>query len=286
MVERLHKNRYKTSNNEIYKYKIYCQSKFNSDDPDTKNWLQLISLIPHISTGYKIYNDLLENRDFIVVKIGSHGMIKEYDIGLTLETLRLPTYMKFDYLFDCFNCLHDFRGLNSETKSLCKKTGTPINVIVMPYINGWSIDKFKWQYEDLDIIKNISKHIVLSLLLASIRINFVHNDLHRGNILLERTTCKVVSYGEFGDLEIKGYLPIITDYNLSFIADSLSDKRKELVYKDISLGISIIFNSSDINIDYIQFGVLLNLLVTLKEVTKEISDRICQSIDELNVFRT
>ena len=80
---------YRTSphnNNNSFKYKLDCGVKINPEDPDTKSWLELQSIIDHSDPEYKIFTGLLEKHKKIVVKIGSKSLEKEYIVNSTYMT--------------------------------------------------------------------------------------------------------------------------------------------------------------------------------------------------------
>jgi serine/threonine protein kinase len=191
----------RNNNNNSFKYKLDCQAQIDPENPDTKEWLILLEQIKHNSSDYKLFIGLLEKYKKIVIKIGTSSLDKEFQIGLLLETLKLPTFLSYHCIF---SCLDNFKELNI-TKSLCKKKGEKINILVMPYISEGQIDKFNWNREHFSLLKNVLYHITLTVLYSSLKTGFIHRDLHLGNIMIKKTRKQTINYNEFGKISNKTY---------------------------------------------------------------------------------
>jgi hypothetical protein len=268
------------NSNNSFKYKISCQEKINPDNPDTRDWLELLSKLEHDSPTVKLYKGLLEKSKSVVAKVGRVSLQHEFEIGSRLINLHIPSFLGFH----CnFQCLDDFNTLNTASKFLCKERGEAVNVLLMPYVDGQRIDEHRWTREQFPLLKNILKHVVLSLLYASLKIQFIHGDLHLGNVMIKKTSRKKISYGEFGDLECMGFIPVIMDYDRSSIGSGF-----EGVYKDIKRFISLSENYLDIQLDPLQVGQLSRMLLTIHYEKKEVLLRykdICSQIDQLEILR-
>ena len=201
-----------------YKYVINCQQKVSGDDPDTRDWLELSSQFDHTSDEFKIFQAILEKRRKVVVKVGTRDKLeKEHRFEQMLRRLALPTFVEF---FCSFHCLENFAAIAVEkSKSLCKKEGDNVGVIVMPLYEHGRIDKQYWTRENIGLYKSLLKHVICSLLCAYERLSFVHGDTHFGNILVKRTRRRTVSYGHI-ELETHGWLPVIMDFDRSRIDQS------------------------------------------------------------------
>ena len=264
------KNKDRTSK----KFKIDCQERVT---PLTNEWLELTRMFPHDSEDYKIYAGLLDTRTHIVAKIGPKKLDEEYSVSLTLEELGLPTFMAFNCIF---NCVDNFSNMNTMTKEICKKTGDSITVIIMPHLNEGRIDQWSWKRENFDVLKNVLKHICMSLLYAAHTLGYAHKDLHLGNILLKKTKKKQISYGEFGNLEVFGILPVIMDYE-----DSVFNMRnKRAIYEDIRRSINLM---GDQNVQYrtdtIRY-ILTGLFDTNAEINNDTCTMLCKEIDTLQIM--
>lgn len=235
-VNRLYpsQNRINT-NHAITKYRLSCQEKINHTK-DTKDWLELLEKIDHTSMEYKLFIGLLEKKHSIVVKIGPASLEVEYTIAKQLEKMHIPTFIEY---YCMFHCLENLNRLTVGSKYLCKDSGNDVTILVMPNINLGTIDKYPWDRHTFNVLKNIIKHVIGTLLYTYNKIGFIHKDLHLGNILLKKTTRKEISYGEFGTLECIGYIPIIMDYDKSLIQNN----TYYMVYDDLRLMISNIHGS-------------------------------------------
>lgn len=271
MASRLNKNRINSNNSNTFKYSINC--KDNQDD--TSEWLKIVSKLNTKPSDYKIFEGLLEKKKKIVAKIGSDKLEEEYAISKKLDVIDLPTFLK---PYCLFHCLDDIKSLNENTRTICKKSGSNIiYVIIMPFYTLGEIDKYKWNKDNFEIFKNVLKHTLLSLSYAHKEIGFIHCDLHLGNILLQKTSRKEISYGEFGSLECMGFLPVIMDYDKSII----NKDNYSLVYYDINryIGLCSVELSVKFN-DYNIKNKLSQYISKNSEITKKITDNLLDNIDK------
>lgn len=266
------------NNNNSFKYKLDCNARLNPEHPDTIEWLELLELINHNSPDYKIFIGLLNKVNNIVIKVGSLKLENEYKIGSLLSTINLATFLEYHCIFQC---LDDIKLINSRTKSLCKTNGNNIYVLVMPYVKEGQIDKWKWNRNNFNTLKNILKHIIMSLLYSHIQIGFIHRDLHLGNILLKKTKKKNISYGDLGTLEIIGDLiPIIMDYDRS----TISSNQPKLVYNDIKRVLSLISTEINCNINVMKIiSVLMKFISDREPISLSVCNILCKNIDELEI---
>ena len=291
----------KHNDNNSFKYKLDCQTLIdnhkktntNTDtNPDTQNWLHLVKQIEHDSPDYTLYNALLEKHKQIVVKIGPPKLENEYEIGKLLDTLKIPTFLGYICMFSCLDDFFTFKGkteeekafLNSKRTSLCKKDGEQINILVMPYINNGTIDKYKWTKQNFDTLKNVIKHIVITILYSALTIGFIHTDAHLGNIMIQKTNRKIIKYGDFYELEIiGGIMPIIMDYDKAQIQGE--SVNLVLVYNDIRK----LFNLLDAELK-IKFNIskILDLIWTLTNkhisITTDLCNKLLYKIDSLEIY--
>jgi len=283
----------KHNNNNSIKYKLDCQTIIDkSENVDTKEWLNLEKQIEHDSEDYILYNALLEKNKQIVVKIGPEKLKYEYEIGKLLDTLKIPTFLEYICIFNCLDDFYKMKGkskdekkfINSKRSFLCKKEGGIINVLVMPYINSGSIDKYNWTKDNFIILKNIIKHIVISILYSALKIGFIHTDAHLGNIMIQKTKRKTINYGDFYNLEVIGsIIPVIMDYDRALIQEEYIDLT--LVYNDIRKVFSLLDTELKIKFNISKLLDLLRLLTINKtKITKEICDNILLEIDKLEIY--
>ena len=258
------------------KLKINCQNRVGSN-PETKDWLELTSKFDHSSSDFKIYTGLLDKRNNIVAKIGQQKLDDEFEVSKQLEELKLPTFIEFNCIF---KCLDDFSNMNNTTKEVCKKRGESITVIIMPYLTEGRIDFWNWDRTNFDIMKNVMKHVFLSLFYAKHRLGFIHFDHHLGNILLKQTTKTEISYGELNSLKVLGILPVIMDFEKShFVKD-----HDNFVYEDLITFISLMSNSCNVKFDSISIIKLLESLINNKaKIDIVVCNNICKLIDKLEI---
>ena len=284
----------KHNDNNSFKYKLDCQTLIDNHKntgPDTENWLHLVKQIEHDSPDYILYNALLEKHKQIVVKIGPPKLENEYEIGKLLDTLKIPTFLGYICMFSCLDDFYTFTGkskkekayLNSKRTSLCKTDGEIINILVMPYINSGTIDKYTWTKHNFDTLKNVIKHIVITILYSALTIGFIHTDAHLGNIMIQKTNRKIIKYGDFYELEIiGGIIPIIMDYDKAQIQGE--PVNLVLVYNDIRK----LFNLLDAELK-IKFNIskILDLIWTLTNkhisITTDLCNKLLYKIDSLEI---
>lgn len=292
-------NRTPHNDEDSYKYELNCQSKIDNikqhnKSPETIDWLELEKQIPHDSEDYTLFIALLEKRKHIVVKIGPQQLIGEYNIGKILEErVNLPTFLKFYCIFHCIDDFHTLKGkkqdeksyINSKRKSLCKKHGEKINILVMPYITGDLIYKRIWKREDFNIFKNIMIHIITSMLYAYSKIGFMHGDLHLGNVILQHTKRKSISYNDdffdFGEVKVIGnIMPIIMDYGMS----NIEMKTPEYVYNDLIRIITLMCSESNLvcnSINIVSF--IKNYKSKNVQITPKTCNDICTKVNEIEI---
>lgn len=255
------------------KIKIDCKNRIASN-PETKDWLELLSKFKHDSANVKVYKALLDKSKNIVAKIGKYDFKKEYDIAKILETLKMPTFITVNCIF---SCLDNFSELKNNAQTVCQKEGEPVSIIIMPYISEGRIDLWKWERSNFDLMKNVIKHIFLSLFYAKQKVGFIHGDLHLGNVLLKKSNRKEISYGDYDTLEVSNILPVIMDFDKS----TLVEKYDRFLYMDLSKFISLMSNSCNVKIN---FNKLLDELSYLENeeipISKVICHNLCNIIDK------
>ena len=275
MAQRLYQTHNSKNQNNTFKYRINCQERVNSES-DTSDWLQILSKIEHDSPGYKLFKGLLEKKNPIVVKIGPPILQKEFEYGDLLEELGLPTFIRF---YCIFNCLDNFNSITNSTKSLCKKEGYKITVLVMPNIKLGSIGSYPWTRENFPMLKNIVKHCILSLFYAYEKLHFLHRDFHLGNILLKKTQRTEITYGDIS-LETFGYIPVIMDFDKSILQEGVP-----FVYDDIIHFIGLLHSSMpDIRLDsYTIVQTLTKFIKTNTPITHIIISQLLNEIDNFTI---
>lgn len=270
MASRLYPNRtsQKTTRNSV-KLKINSKNSLDSN-PETKDWLELIRKFAHDSSNMKDCRRLFYKKKELVAKIGRLEM--EYAVSEKLDTLKLPTIISYSCIFK-----DDFSKMNPLTP-LTPLTAD-VSIILMPYINGGRIEDFKWDRANFDVMKNVIKHVCLSLFYAKTSLGFVHNDLHLGNVLMKQCELEAVSYGDFGTLAVIGYISVITDFEKSIFVTA--DK---LAYEDIFKFISLLSNGCNVKFDWKNIRELLTKLIKTEGcMDTAICSILCKMIDDLEI---
>ena len=289
-------NRLSNNNNSnTFKYKLECQDIIDkSVNPETKDWLMLQNQIIHDSDEYTLFNALLEQNKQIVVKIGPEKLKNEFEIGKMIESLKIPTFLVYNCMFNCLDDFYKMDGktqkekhlehINTKRKYLCKKEGKPIYILVMPYINNGVFYNYDWNRDNFLILKNVIKHIFISIVYASLTIGFIHNDLHLNNIMIQKTKRKKINFGDFYSLDvIGGIIPIIMDYDKSIIHGI--SVNYSLVYNDLINIFNLLNTQLKLKIDFTGILSLFILMIKKNEkITKEICDEIIGKIDKLEIY--
>ena len=183
------------------KYYIDCSHYAeNSDSIEVKSLLRYIS-DKNVSILEAVAKDETINSKYrhIVVKIGESNSITktEYENGETLKNLN--GFIKYILVSEIDENIKD--------------------VLVMPYIKEGPIEKYNWTSENVDILKNLMIHTVLSMAVAFKSVGFIHRDLHLSNVLLKKINKnekKEIRY-EFSkdviiSVPIMGYKVVIMDF--------------------------------------------------------------------------
>lgn len=217
-IIKLNKKHYK-----IYggtKYFIDCSNIiYQSNSIFPTDILKNINDISIIKAVINYTKHIKKNKN-IVIKIAHKDKtnIKEYQTGETLKSIN--GFIKYICLFNCFDDTYNFININKKIPDkICTADNignNDNNILIIPFINGSSIRNYKWNLDNINILKSLLKQCIISLMYAYIDYGFLHNDLHLDNIMFKKTKTENIKYK---DLEIKteGYKIVIMDFDLSFI---------------------------------------------------------------------
>jgi hypothetical protein len=159
--------------------------------------------------------------------IDNQGILHEFVIGSCLNQLRDDT-PGFMFVFGAFFC-SAFTDRIEELCSIQHNKAALSTIMVSEYIKGMSLKSFINSNEDeLDLVL---KQIFLTLKIGYKRLNFRHNDLHLGNVMIRVfNTTKEIEYREYEEQSVfikTKYLPQLIDYGKSIIQiNSLKEERK------------------------------------------------------------
>jgi hypothetical protein len=217
-LQKPRKDAYTPDHNKPIKFKVDCNSAIDKD-------VKIKDIIKNASNENVVLLEALFNsNEEIIIKVGNNidSIKKEYEMSLSLKTI--PNFIRFYCKTECNENLVDI--LNSPNLThLCKESSrkkTKVGVVLMPFYKHGRVDSIVWKKDTFDILKNILTHICFSLMYAYEQIGFVHNDEHFGNFLLRITQKPSITYG-IHNVKTHGLLPIILDFERSFIAPNKAD---------------------------------------------------------------
>ena len=263
------------------KFRLNCKERVSSIKPTTEDWLSVINKIDHYSSEYKLFVGLLEKQKPVVVKVGVVVKLKkEYDFGEKLQSLKLHTFIKF---YCNFTCNDNIMSLNNA-RSFCNGPGDSMGLLIMANYKLGRIDMYKWTKETLPILKNVMKHVLCSLICAYVNMGFIHSDTHLGNILLKSTKRINIEYGDFVLPISDGIIPVIMDFDRSFIVDRNTEQHLRAMYRDLHRFVYLLgsdlpkikFDTSTIS------GYLQNLARDESPLPENFYKAVCEKVDTMS----
>ena len=248
-MEQLRKQRY-TGRGGGDKYYIDCSLYAKNSDS-----IEIKTLIKNTRThnvailkAVAIDETIKKKNCHIVVKISRNSddktkefmAVKEYRIGKALEGI--TGFIKYICLFGCYDDTNSkFEHIEAGEKPVAVTTkicnaNDKIDenwkyVLLMPYIQEGSFESNSWTKDNVELLKNLIIHMVLSLATAFEKVGFVHNDLHWGNILFKETKIKEISYklnkNKTITVPTMGYKVVIMDFEKSVL-----DEKNPVLFWD------------------------------------------------------
>jgi len=249
---------------------------------EESNYYKLIELL-YISQNEKalILKALYECDNNIVLKFGILESIeKEYKASM--ELFELPNFIRYFCLIICNDDIKNIIN-NKNTISnykMCHYGDNQVGILVMKEYNLGSIENYDWNEYNLDLLKNVIKQVIFSILYAYNKIGFIHGDLHSGNILLKpKRNCEI--FYSHKKLVLNELEVIIMDFEKSKL--NQINKINDLI-KNIIKFINSIVDSNKIliNIDYDR-----NKLIKMKSSFLDnvnYYDEIELIIDNMNIY--
>jgi serine/threonine protein kinase len=130
----------------------------------------------------------------VVLKFGILESIeKEYKISEELN--ELPNFIRYFCLIKCNENIKNIIN-NKNTISnykMCHYGDNEVGILVMKEYNLGSIENYDWNENNFNILKNVIKQVIFSILLAYEKKGFIHGDLHCGNVLLKpKRNCEII----------------------------------------------------------------------------------------------
>ena len=242
-------------NNEENYRKYIAEKSINSKNTD--GWLipnQLLNISNRIS-GNKIVKANIIKKKKIIVKISKYKELleKDYNISIMLSTIKCKNFANYlgffswnsselrssvfkaynsskDPLLTCKNNINQYEKEKILPDFFCKNKIDTNYFLFMNYYPLGSLEKYK--PKNIDEIISIINQVLSCMTYAYEKINFVHGDLHPGNILVKKTTKENLLYN-FDDKTIKistfGVEVVLfdfdrssTDKNFGFLLNELS----------------------------------------------------------------
>lgn len=185
----------------------------------------------------------------VVLKFGILESIeKEYNISQELSNI--PNFIRYFCLIKCNDSIKNIIN-NKNTISnykMCYYGDNQIGILVMKEYNLGSVDNYNWNENNFELLKNVIKQVVFSIIYAYNIKGFIHGDLHSGNILLKPKRNNIINYENktliLNDLEV-----VVMDFEKSKLQQK--NKITDLI-KNIDKLFSSIINSNNMKlyIDY------------------------------------
>jgi hypothetical protein len=225
------------------KFRLPCGEHMKDD----KEWL---SIKRYLTTKeYNVLIGSIQHSKEVIVKFDEIAAIEhEYRIANVIFEHRIPNFIKFLCSFNCVDNIESIKERDFSIQGyLCTGVGKPLGVMVMSYYPLGSLNGYRWDRGNFQILKNVLQQAIFALLYAFETFGFVHGDLHAGNVLLRASKKKHVQYGA-RELPTMGLYPLIMDFDRSIM-----DKNATTwVYRDIDRLLSVTRNmdNSDLAIEY------------------------------------
>ena len=214
---------------------------------EESNYYKLIEFL-YISQNNQalILKTLYDNKLNLVLKFGILESIQtEYLISQELNNL--PNFIRYFCKIECNDNIKKIIN-NKETimnYKMCHCGNDPVGILVMKYYPLGCINDYDWNESNFNVLKNVIKQVIFAILYAYETKEFLHNDLHCGNILLKERRNKEIKYGNklliIDDLEV-----IIMDFEKS----KLNQVEKILeLFRNINKFITSVTSSNNMKLN-------------------------------------
>jgi hypothetical protein len=182
------------------------------------NYYKLIEFL-YVSQNEQalVLNSLYNHKINVVLKFNIIQAIqKEYNISLNL--FELPNFIRYFCIIECNDSIKNIINHKQTISNykICQFGNNPIGILVMKYYDLGCIDNYKWNYDNIDILKNIIIQVIFAIIYAYQTIGFIHGDLHCGNILLKQKKICFLNYRNIS-LKIITLQGVIMDFEKSKI---------------------------------------------------------------------
>lgn len=207
-----------------------CTIKNKKYGIPTKDWLVPISKLmsDDMASQGMILMARLIDKEKVIVKISNEHMNKLYVINSVLQDIP-----NFNTSYCVLLCNEKSEILDSkylDAKQFCSgnKNNNDITLEIMKYYTSGSINNLS-KTPNLKIIRKILDQLLCAQLEAFYKYGFLHNDIHKANILFEENDFKYT----FKLSKSKYYKPIVFNEKIKFVitdfdrADLLNPKYRK-----------------------------------------------------------
>lgn len=169
-----------------------------------------------------ILKALYESNINLVLKFGLLESIeKEYEIGQ--ELLEIPNFIRYFCVIKCNDNIRNIINFkhNISNYKMCHYGDKVVGILVMKEYNLGCVENYNWNVDNIDLLKNVIKQVIFSILLAYDTKEFIHGDLHTGNVLLKSKRNLEIKYNN-KTLVLEDFEVVIMDFEKS----KLNQKNK------------------------------------------------------------
>jgi len=200
----------------------------------------------------------------VVLKFGILESIeKEYYISQ--ELLDIPNFIRYFCLIKCNDNIKNIIN-NKNTISnykICHYGDNQIGILVMKEYNLGSIDNYIWNEQNFELLKNVIKQVIFSIIYAYNKKGFIHGDLHTGNILLKPKRNCLINY-ENKTLNLNDLEVVVMDFEKSKLQqkNKITDLIKNILKFMTNIISTCLKNDLIVNID-------IDKVIKLKSIFNE-----------------
>ena len=175
----------------------------------------------------------------LVVKVQEKGKMLSRELEVQERLAGQPNIVQFVCSFECNFDRIVWNKPVDVPRTFCDNTGDPLTLIIMEYINSDLSEFLETGGYSKDVLASILKQAGLCLFNNNVNFGISHNDLNRGNLLLDIGEPKEITY-TYGAKETKvnthGYEFILVDFQRSsFLGANRAKERFEYAVDEISL---------------------------------------------------
>ena len=106
----------------------------------------------------------------------------------------LPNFIRYFCVIRCNDNIKNIIN-NQNTISnykMCHYGDNEVGILIMKEYNLGCIENYVWNEQNIHLLKNVIKQVIFSILLAYEKKDFIHGDLHCGNVLLKpKRNCEI-----------------------------------------------------------------------------------------------